>query len=48
MQMQTVCRGKHAEFMKAVEELPSGKRSWFIKHVFNPQGCHALALPEAE
>ena len=48
MQMQTVCRGKHAEFMKAVEELPSDKRSWFIKQVFNPQGCHALALPEAE
>jgi hypothetical protein len=48
VQMQTVCRDKHPEFMKAVEELPSDKRDWFIKHVFNPQGCHALTLPEAE
>lgn len=48
VQMQTVCRRKHPEFMKAVEELPSDKRGWFIKHVFNPQGCRALALPEAE
>jgi hypothetical protein len=46
--MQTVCRDKHPEFMKAVEELPSDKRDWFIKHVFNPQCCHALTLPEAE
>jgi len=48
VQMQTVCRGKHSEFMKAVDELPSDKRGWFIKHVFNPPGCRALALPEAE
>lgn len=48
VQMQTVCRDKHPEFMKAVEELPSDKRGWFLKHVFNPQGCRALAQPEAE
>jgi len=48
VQMQTVCRGKHAEFVKAVEGLPTDQRDWFVKHVLNPAGCHALALPEAE
>ena len=48
VQMQTVCRDKHAEFLKAVEGLPSDQRDWFVNHVFNPEGCHALALPEAE
>ena len=48
VQMQTVCRGKHAEFVKTVEGLPTDQRDWFVKHVLNPDGCHALALPEAE
>ena len=48
VQMQTVCRVKHPEFVKSVEELPSDKKDWFIKHVLNPEGCHVLALPEAE
>jgi hypothetical protein len=48
VQMQTVCRAKHPEFVKAVEGLPADQRDWFVKHVFNPDGCHALALPEAE
>lgn len=48
VQMQTVCRAKHPEFAKAVEGLPADKRDWFVKHVLNPDGCHALALPEAE
>lgn len=48
VQMQTVCRAKHPSFVKAVEELPADKRDWFVKHVLNPDGCHALALPEAE
>lgn len=48
VQMQTVCRTKHPEFMQAVEGLPTDKRDWFVKHVFNPEGCHALALPEAQ
>jgi hypothetical protein len=48
VQMQTVCRGKHAEFVKAVEGLPTDQRDRFVKHVLNPAGCHALALPEAE
>jgi hypothetical protein len=48
VQMQTVCRAKHPEFVKAVEGLPTDQRDWFVKHVLNPDGCHALALPEAE
>jgi hypothetical protein len=48
VQMQAVCQVDHPAFMKAVGELPSDKKDWFIKHVFNPDGCHALALPEAE
>jgi len=48
VQMQTVCRAKHPEFVKAVGELPTDKKDWFVKHVLNPEGCHALALPEAE
>jgi hypothetical protein len=48
VQMQTVCRAKHSEFLTAVDRLPTDQRGWFVKHVFNPEGCHALALPEAE
>jgi len=48
VQMQTVCRARHPEFVKAVGGLPTDKRDWFVKHVLNPEGCHALALPEAE
>jgi hypothetical protein len=46
--MQSVCRAKHSEFVKVVEGLPADKRDWFVKHILNPEGCHALALPEAE
>jgi hypothetical protein len=48
VQMQAVCRAKHSEFVKAVERLQKDQRDWFVKHVFNPEGCHALALREAE
>jgi len=48
VRMKTVCRAKYREFVKAVNGLPSDKRDWFIKHIFSPEGCHALALPEAE
>lgn len=48
IQMQTVCRVRHLEFLKAVEELPTDKRNWLVKHVLNPDGCRVLALPEAE
>lgn len=48
VQMQTVCETRHTEFVKAVDGLPTDQRDWFVRHVFNPDGCHALALPEAE
>jgi len=48
VQMQAVCRARHSEFIKAVEGLQTVQRDWFVKHVFNPEGCHALALPEGE
>lgn len=48
VQMEAVCRAKHSEFVKAVEGLPTDQRDWFVKHILNPDGCHALALPEAE
>lgn len=48
VQMEAVCRASHPWFVKAVEGLPADKRDWFVKHILNPDGCHALALPEAE
>lgn len=48
VQMETVCRARHSEFAKAVEGLAADKRDWFVKHVLNPESCHALAVPEAE
>jgi hypothetical protein len=48
VQMHTVCQAKHSEFLKAVEGLPTDQKNWFVKHVLNPDGCHVLALPEAE
>lgn len=46
LQMETVCRAKHREFVKAVDELPPDARSGFLRSIFNPDGCHALRLPE--
>jgi hypothetical protein len=48
VEMQAVCRAKHPEFLKAVDGLSPDQRNWFVKHIFDPHGCHALALPEAE
>lgn len=48
VRMQPVCQAKHAEFVRAVKELPGDKREWFVNHVFNPESCHAVAFPEAE
>lgn len=47
VQMQIVCRVNHPEFVKALAGLPADKRDWFAKHILNPDGCHALALPES-
>jgi hypothetical protein len=48
VQMQRVCRAKHAEFLKSVQGFPSDKRAWLVTHVLDPVECRALALPEAE
>lgn len=48
IQMQTVCRVKHLEFLKAVKELPTKDKDWLVEHVLNPDGCRVLAFPEAE
>ncbi len=48
LRMQTVCRVKHAEFVKAVEGLSTDKKNWFVRHVLNPEGCRTPSLPEAE
>jgi hypothetical protein len=48
IQMQKVCRAKHAEFFDAVTKLPTEKRDRFLKYVFDLDGCNALSLPEAQ
>jgi hypothetical protein len=48
LQMRRVCRQAHAEFTKAIDLLPPDKRDWFTKHILDPKGCRALALPESE
>ena len=48
VQMQTVCRSKHREFLRAVNQLPPDARKWFLSSTFNPGECRALAFPEAD
>jgi len=48
VQMQSVCRAKHAEFPKAVNKLDAKVRKWFVGKILNPDGCHGLAPPEAD
>lgn len=48
LQMQKVCRARHAEFIEAVAKLPEEKKDQFLKYVFDPDGCNALTLPEGE
>jgi hypothetical protein len=48
LQMQRVCSTNHAGFTKAIGELSSDDRHWFISHILDPVGCRALALPEAD
>jgi hypothetical protein len=47
VQMQKVCKARHAEFFDAVAKLPREKRDRFLKYVFDLDGCNALTLPEA-
>jgi hypothetical protein len=46
IQMQTVCRARHQEFVNAVSKLPPDDRSWFVSNKFNPDGCRPLDFPE--
>jgi hypothetical protein len=41
LQMEKVCRAKHAEFFDAVAKLPREKRDRFLKYVFDLDGCNA-------
>ncbi len=47
-QMGAVCRSKNAEFLDAFNRLPPARKKWFVAKIFNPDGCHALAHPEAD
>ena len=48
VRMQAVCRSKHQEFLKAVDQLPADAKKWFLSSTFNPGECRALAFPEAD
>lgn len=48
VRMQKVCRSKHREFIKAVDQLPPDAKKWFLSSTFNPNECRALAFPEAD
>ena len=48
VQMQKVCRAKHREFVAAANKLPPEDKKWFVWKVFDPEGCRAIKLPEAE
>jgi hypothetical protein len=48
VQMQAVCRSKHQEFLKAVDQLSGDAKKWFLSSTFNPSECRALAFPEAD
>jgi hypothetical protein len=48
LQMQKVCRTRHSEFVDAVAKLPGQKKDRFLKYIFDPEGCDALTLPEAD
>ena len=43
-----VCRKHHREFTEAVSQLPERDRDWFLRVVFEPSDCRALAHPEAD
>lgn len=47
VQMEKVCKARHALFAKAVDQLSPNDRRWLITKVFNPESCRAIALPEA-
>jgi hypothetical protein len=48
VQMQAVCRRHHGRFLNAVNQMPEKDRNWLTTMIFNPSGCHPIALPEAD
>src|SRR5579859_4322493 len=48
VQMRSVCRTQHKAFVAAVNSLASEDRKWFVKKIFNPDECRAIAVPEAD
>jgi len=48
VQMASVCRKWHSEFVQAVESLPDSDRDWFVRSIFDPKQCRAIAVPESE
>ena len=48
VQMRSVCRTQHKAFVAAVNSLASSDRQWFVKKIFNPDECRAIAVPEAD
>jgi hypothetical protein len=47
-EMVAACRGRPREFAAAINQLPEKDKSWFLRVVFEPSDCRALAHPEAE
>lgn len=48
VQMRSVCRAQHKTFVGAVNSLASEDKQWFVKKIFNPSECRAIAVPEAD
>ena len=48
VEMQRVCRNKHAELMRAINALPSDDRTRLGHYILDVETCKALRLPEAE
>jgi hypothetical protein len=48
VEMKKVCQHAHADFIRAVKELPEHERQVFAKEVMNPNDCRVITLPEAE
>jgi hypothetical protein len=46
VQMKRVCRAKHQEFVKAVDQLSPSDKKWFLSNTFDPNGCRVLHFPE--
>ncbi|MGH9599340.1 MAG: hypothetical protein ACRD27_05715, partial [Terracidiphilus sp.] len=47
VEMQRVCKSKHAELMQAINTLPSEDRTRLVRYILDPYTCKALKLPEA-